>query len=829
MKSIKLIMSVLMAVSLLALSAAEIDGIYVWKSGNYTRFNLNDISFSDNKICIDEATMSVDAIDSITFTKPTEAYVVTDTILIYYRGAVASVSPQNVEGLTTEVNGAAVHITNTNADHEMTFVLSGKSNEGSFTYYGDYKASIRLAGVSLESSTGAALDIKCGKRIALELADGTDNCLKDASEDLGQKAALYCKGHMEVSGGGSLTVNGKVSHAISTKEYMLVKKGTGTIHVIAAEGDGIHVGQYFQMNGGTISVNISGRDAAAIKSDSLMSITDGKLSITTIGDADKGLKSKDDIIISGGETNIIQNSGCIVKDNEQSNGSGNNDDSGDEGQESTYRICFALSTTKGQFWQDVVYLYSSDGTKIAQMTDVITMLSKQQSSCTFFYYDFDTPPSGQFYFASDDLRVGNQTYSIRTPEVSGPTESTPVVYYQINSESFSSVGNIRTFAITDYTSRYADGTILDSGNIYTAESYATAAAIKSDKNIAIEGGTITIKTTGAAARGISCDNVFTTTGGIVDITNNGSGLGFSRNTETAKGITSDGNICLQGGTINIQMTGSGGKGIKCDGNLTIGISDDEGPVLNVSTTGTRHANSSSAKAIKVDGAITVNGGESIIQTSTLFAEGLESKLKSDASIVFNGGRHYFRCNNDCISTVGAIKFDGGIVVCYSSGDDAVDSNYGRKGAIQIGNGIVLAYSSYNWNGGFDSDNSSFIQITGNGIAIGGGANSFGNNPEASIIENAAQGYCFTASPLSYTQNRYYTLADEDGNNLVTYSVEANFTSALSFFTATGMKSGSSYTVWESQAKPTDATTEWHSIYLGSNTTGTNIVTSFTAK
>ena len=821
-------MPVFMAMSLLAFSATEIDGIYVWKDGAYIRFNLNEITFSDNHIRIADATMSVDDIDSITFTKPTEPGVVTDTIYIYYSGAEATVSPQNVAGITAEVNGAAVCITNMNTDREMTFVLGGESGKGSFTYYGDYKASIRLAGVSLTSATGSALDIKCGKRIALELADGTDNCLKDASEDFGQKAALYCKGHMEVSGGGSLTVDGKVLHAISTKEYMLVKKGTGTIHVTAAEGDGIHVGQYFQMNGGTISVNISGCDATAIKSDSLMSITDGKLSITTTGDADKGLKSKDDIIISGGEIDITQNSGCIVKDNEQGNGSGNHDDSGDEGQK-PYRICFALSTTKGQFWQDVVYLYSSDGTRIAQMTDVMTMLSKIQSSCTFFYYDFYTPPSGQFYFASDDLRVGNQTYSIRTPEVNGPTESTPVVYYQINSESFSVNGNIRTFAINDYTPRYADGTILDSGNIYTAESYATAAAIKGDKDITIEGGTITIKTNGAAARGISCENVFTTTGGIVGITNSGSGLGFSRNTETAKGITSDGNICLQGGTISIQMTGSGGKGIKCDGNLTIGISDDDGPVLNVSTTGARHANSSSAKAIKVDGAITVNGGESVIQTSTLFAEGLESKQESDASIVFNGGRHYFRCNNDCISTVGAIKFDGGIVVCFSSGDDAVDSNYGRKGAIQIGNGVVLAYSSYSWNGGFDSDNSSFIQITGNGIAIGGGANSFGNNPEASTIENAAQGYCFTASPISYTQNHYYTLADEDGNNLVTYSVEANFSSALSFFTATGMKSGSSYTVKESQTKPTDAITEWHGLYLGSTATGTTPVASFTAK
>ena len=580
MKSIKLIMSVLMAVSLFALSAAEIDGIYVWKRGNYTRFNLSDISFSGNKICIDDVTMSVDAIDSITFTKPTEAYVVTDTIFIYYRGAAASVSPQNVEGMTTEVNGAAVHIINNNTDREMTFVLSGESNKGSFTYDGNYKASIRLAGVSLESTTGAALDIRCGKRIALELADGTDNFLSDAQEDLSQKAALYCKGHMEVSGGGTLSVKGNAKHAISTKEYLFVKKSTGKINITGAANDGIHAGQYFMITGGileiagtvgdgihaeakeksddydgqviikggTINVNISGTDVAAIKSDSAMSISNGKLAITTTGDSDKGLKSKADIIISGGE--------------------------------------------------------------------------------------------------------------------------------------------------------------------------------------------ITILSTGAGA-----------------------------------------------------------------------------------------------KNIKADGSITINGGESFIMTSSSKGEGMESKLESDASIVFNGGRHYFKCHDDCINSAGAIKFDGGIVVCYGrGGNDAIDSNYHRNGAVQVGNGVVLSYSASKLDMAFDCDENSYIQVTGNGIAIGaGGNNSGGGNYQTDSIGSSVQGYLLTTTPISYKRNHYYTLSDTNGNNLITYSFDANVNSILSFFTATGMKSGNSYTVWESQTKPTDATTEWHGIYLGSNTTGTNIVTSFTAK
>ena len=216
MKTNKFILAACMTIGLLALSAAEIDGFYFWKNGTYTRLDVGEMLFGDDKVSVGDNTFDVSEIDSITFWQPAEVEVVTDTLFISYNGAGATVSPENVKGITATINGAAVTITNANTDREMCFVLSGESEEGSFTYEGTYKACIRLAGVNLQSTTGAALDIKCGKRIALELFDGTANFLTDASSDLGQKAALYCKGHLEVSGGGELTVKGNITHAIKT-------------------------------------------------------------------------------------------------------------------------------------------------------------------------------------------------------------------------------------------------------------------------------------------------------------------------------------------------------------------------------------------------------------------------------------------------------------------------------------------------------------------------------------------------------------------------------------------------------------------------------------
>lgn len=948
MKTFKYILSVGMAVCLLALSAAEIDGLYFWKNGTFTRFDVMDMLFADDKITVGDATFDVSEVDSITFRNPDEmGKIVTDTLYVTYDGAEATVSPANVVGITSEVSGAAVTLTNDNTDREMCFILSGESAAGSFTYNGAYKACIRLSGLNLKSTTGAALDIKCGKRIALELQEGTDNYLEDAPDSLGQKAALYCKGHLEVSKGGTLTVKGNYTHAIKTKEYMLVKSTTGGISVVGAEGDGIHAGQYFKMNGstvtvsgvkgdgiqaeattegddldgqvmlrgGTLNVSVTERDVAAIKSDSLMSITGGVITLTTTGDGNKGLKSKSDLSISAGELSITQSGKYIVENNDpgyvvgikasgdldisggsivinntaeagkgisadgnlsisegeasptidikalgsgaaldlsrnvevsdDGGGDGGGGDDGDE--EPVYRICVALSSTSSQYWKSVVYLYTADGTRVDQLTNTITVQATGQTTRTFYYYDFDEAPDQQFYFASDDYTRqggggpggggGGQTYTIRTSSVAGPTDTNPSVYYYINTTNPQRSGSVYTFTVTDYTSRYADGTITGSGSVTpSGGKFATAAGIKGDGNISIGGGTVIINNSGAAAKGISCDKVLLTTGGNVTITNSGGGTGTTSSYSTAKGLTSDVSINLQGGTISISMTGAGGKGIKSDGTIVVGVSDTEGPVLTVSTTGAKYLSTSSAKAIKATGAITVNGGETVVTTSTQGAEGLESKLKSNASIVFNGGKHYFKCYDDCLNTAGAIRFDGGIVVCHGYGNDAIDSNYGQAGAIQIGNGVVLGYSSKGApEEGFDCDNNSYIQITGYGIGISGGANQGGGGGwggwggSSSSIGSAVQGYCLSTSSISYAPNRYYTLADASGNNLVTYAVEASFSSSLSLFTATGMTKGSSYTVKYSTAAPTDATTAWHGLYLGSSATGATQVLSFTAQ
>ena len=245
--------------------------------------------------------------------------------------------------VTVAINGTDVVVTNTNETEEYVTVLSGSCADGSFVYNGTFKTTIVLNGLTLTNQRGTCIDIEDGKRINLQLADGTTNSLVDGSTG---KTALFCKGHLEVSKGGALTVQGNVKHAISTKEYMEVKKNAGTITIAGAESDGIHAEQYFKMNGGTIvmrnvagdgiqaeakldgeeldgqlivnggtiDISLTGSDVAALQSDMLMTIAGGDITVTSTGSDVKALKSDADIVVQDGSIEVTQSGGYLVSE-----------------------------------------------------------------------------------------------------------------------------------------------------------------------------------------------------------------------------------------------------------------------------------------------------------------------------------------------------------------------------------------------------------------------------------------------------------------------------------------------------------------------------------
>lgn len=283
--------------------------------------------------------------------------VATKMTVTYEGGKAKVVNPYFTKGVKATVSGAHVTVDNVNADTEYTIQLAGTTTNGSFTYNAAYKTTIELNGVSITNPTGPAIDLECGKRIALELKKGTDNVLVDGTGD--HKAAFYCKGHLEVDKSGNLTVTGNAKHAIATKEYLQIKNGVGNINVLSAKGDGIHAGQYYQqnggsiniknvagdgiqaeatsnaddelngqliINGGTIEVNVTADDCDAIKADGMVTIANTKsvpvITLTASGAAAKGINSNADINISDGSIIIINSGGGLTEGSDASTAKG---------------------------------------------------------------------------------------------------------------------------------------------------------------------------------------------------------------------------------------------------------------------------------------------------------------------------------------------------------------------------------------------------------------------------------------------------------------------------------------------------------------------------
>ena len=246
-----------------AVSGVQAQWLRVWQAGESTRYALSEATSipyaaAGSTLTIGEDVYATAEIDSITIVNP---------VTITWNEAGASVDiPESVEGVTAKIDGGNVIITNVNTWSEQEFVLQGTSAAGSLIYNGEYKTKFHLNGVQLVSVDSAAFDIECGKRIDLILEDGTVNSFTDPATG-NQKAAFYCRGHLEIGGSGSLTVTGNCKHALATKEYLFLKKSVGDITIAKSASDGIHCGEYFQMNGGSINLTMTAPSTKGIRLD----------------------------------------------------------------------------------------------------------------------------------------------------------------------------------------------------------------------------------------------------------------------------------------------------------------------------------------------------------------------------------------------------------------------------------------------------------------------------------------------------------------------------------------------------------------------------------
>ncbi|MBP5677815.1 MAG: carbohydrate-binding domain-containing protein [Bacteroidales bacterium] len=292
-------------------------------------------------------------------------------------------------------------------------------------------------------------------------------------------------------------------------------------------------------------------------------------------------------------------------------------------------------------------------------------------------------------------------------------------------------------------------------------------------NIYIEGGNITINCAAIAAKGIkAAGDIFISGEPVIDVTTSGKGEWDEEDLETkaACGISADGDIDISGGTLTLNATGSGGKGMKCDSILTIsggditvstsgGLYYNNGSTENTNYTGnTDNVSSdyySSPKGIKAGvktqvgnsytygGGMVISGGKVKVTTSGYNGEGIESKNYLNIT----GGEIYINAYDDGINSAQDMTSTDGYIYSHSNNNDGIDAN----GNIYLNGGLVYAIGSRSPELGIDANSEGGKKVYVNGgviIAVGG-------------IENGASYNQPKIQQSSVSSNTWYTVTSGD--------------------------------------------------------------------
>jgi trimeric autotransporter adhesin len=352
---------------------------------------------------------------------------------------------------------------------------------------------------------------------------------------------------------------------------------------------------------------------------------------------------------------------------------------------------------------------------------------------------------------------------------------------------------------------------------------AYCTAIKSDEDVEINGSTITLNSTGMGNKSISATKNITCISGTINITNSGSGTTYKNSSGVtdsynATCLTADGNISILGGILKTSSSGSGGRAVNADGTLTIGDTGNS-PNITITTTGAKFLISGSgsnaeyceAKAIKTDGAITINNGTVIISSAD---DGIKSKTSVTINggditvnnsyegiespfITINNGNVHVQATNDGINTSkgtvnggtetndgSILTINGGYVVSGASSGDAADCN---GNAVMTGGTFILhgppsqPEEAIDFNGTFN--------ISG-GFFIAAGTNSNMNKPMSSTSTQFGF-YALTTSVVSSAS--LFRVQDSSGKDLVTFKPARNAYSFL--FSSPDLKSGTTFSIY----------------------------------
>jgi len=690
------------------------------------RFNGEHMFINDDN---GGSTLNIRDIDSIVFRQ--ESPHTGDTVYITYNGNSVTVdNPFADDGVQIHTDGAFVDVESWRMD--VPYVVSGSSNNGRLIYYSMTPFHLTLDNLSLSNPSTVAIAMGVYVPVTLRLK-GTSTLADGANGPQVGTMDMPCE--LTVNGTGTLQITGNAKHAMNIEGPITIN--SGTIRILGSDSDGIHGSSNLTWNGGTLDIVSAGSDGLDISGN--VTIQNGDLSINTTAETQRGIKVSGVFTMNDGSLNI--------------NTSG--------------------TDSKGIKADNLVYINGGN----------LTIVNSGDMS--------------KGIKADGDINI--------------------------------------TGGIINITS--SGSTVLESVNNLNVPAYCTA--IKCDTDINITGGdfTITLPTSNHGGKGISTDGNLTIDGATMNITTQGDGAtytvsGSTKDAYTSACLRSDGNMSILSGNITLNSSGTGGKGINVGDDshttstLTLGTTggNDDDLILNVTTSGERITISSGGgggwppgpgqggdyanpKGIKSRGNLTINSG-TVTVNCTQNNEGGEC-IESKATLTINGGNiETYSKTDDPINAAQNLTINGGTIYSHSDNNDGIDSN----GTLFLNGGFAISNGARQPEEGFDCDNNQF-KITG-GTHIGtGGATS-----------NPTQNVCTQPTLKINTQPGYaIQILKSDGTVICTYQCPT-FTGGggggwgnnmVMLFTDPQLQTGQSYTV--KYGGTISGGTNWNGYYTGNVT------------
>ena len=695
--------------------------------------NIEDFHFANSQMLINDLnggnTLNVRHIDSIIFVK--ESPHIGDTVFITYNGNSVTVdNPFADDGVQIHTDGAFVDVESWKMD--VPYVVSGSSDNGRLIYYSMTPFHLTLDNLSLSNPSTVAIAMGVYVPVTLRFK-GTSTLADGANGPQVGTMDMPCE--LTVNGTGTLQITGNAKHAMNIEGPITIN--SGTIRILGSDSDGIHGSSNLTWNGGTLDIVSAGSDGLDISGN--VTIQNGDLSINTTAETQRGIKVSGVFTMNDGSLNI--------------NTSG--------------------TDSKGIKADNLVYINGGN----------LTIVNSGDMS--------------KGIKADNDINI--------------------------------------TGGIINITS--SGSTVLESVNNQNVPAYCTA--IKCDTDINITGGdfTITLPTSNHGGKGISTDGNLTIDGATMTITTQGDGAtytvsGSTKDAYTSACLRSDGNMSILSGNITLNSSGTGGKGINVGDDshttstLTLGTTggNDDDLILNVTTSGERITISSGGgggwppgpgqggdyanpKGIKSRGNLTINSG-TVTVNCTQNNEGGEC-IESKATLTINGGNiETYSKTDDPINAAQNLTINGGTIYSHSDNNDGIDSN----GTLFLNGGFAISNGARQPEEGFDCDNNQF-KITG-GTHIGtGGATS-----------NPTQNVCTQPTLKINTQPGYaIQVLKSDGTVICTYQCPT-FTGGggggwgnnmVMLFTDPQLQTGQSYTV--KYGGTISGGNNWHGYYTGNVT------------